>query len=85
MLSNAKILQLFLGVVGIPWDKQGQCCLAPSGDFAGIPWGKQGQCYLTPSGRFCSYSLGSVLSNAKWEILQCCLMPSGIFCRYSLG
>ena len=70
-------------MAGIPWDKQGQCCLAPS-DFAGIfvsvintwegiPWGKQGQCCLTPSGRFCRYSLGytrSVLSNAKWEILQ---------------
>jgi hypothetical protein len=43
------------------------------GYFAGISWGKQGQCYLTPSGRFCRYSLGyyrSVLSNAKWEILQ---------------
>ena len=58
---------------GIPWGKQGQCCLTASGDFAGGPWGKQGQCYLTPSGRFCSYSLRytrSVLSNAKGEILQ---------------
>ena len=69
---------------GIPWGIKGQCCLIlqvfpgvnkvlSNGDFAGIPWGKQGQCYLTPSGRFCSYSLGytrSVLSNAKWDILQ---------------
>ena len=69
---------------GIPWGKQGQCCLislgkqgqcclSQVGDFAGIPWGKQGQCCLTPSGRFCRYSLGytrSVLSNAKGEILQ---------------
>ena len=86
------------------------------GDFAAIPWSKQGQCCLTPSGRFYRYILGykrSVLSNAKWEILQifpgvnkvsvvyrqvgdfagiplgikgqCCLIPSGRFCRYSLG
>ena len=64
-------------MAGIPWDKQGQCCLRQVGDFAGIPWGKQGQCCLTPRGRFCRYSLGytrSVLSNTKWkfwsEILQ---------------
>ena len=64
-------------MAGIPWDKHGQCCLAPSGDFAGIPWGKQGQCYLTPSGRF------AVIPWGKQG--QCCLIPSGRFCRYSLG
>ena len=78
------------------------------GDFAGIPWGKQGQCCLTPRyslGDFAEilfpgvHQVGdfarSVLSNAKWEILQvfppsikqgqCCLTSSGRFYRYSLG
>ena len=69
MLSNTKweILQLFPGVLKV---SVVECQV---GDFAGIPWGKQGQCYLTSIWRLYRYSLGytrSVLSNAKWEILQ---------------
>ena len=58
---------------GILWVNKVSVVYRQVGDFAGIPWSKQGQCCLTPSGRFYRYSLGykrSVLSNAKWEILQ---------------
>ena len=41
-------------MAGIPWDKQGQCCLAPSGRFC----------------RYSLGYTRSVLSNAKGEILQ---------------